>query len=1070
MLNIIPTPSDFSIFTPYIMMLVPISYQKKQLFTLSLFLVLAVGLIAQENTGIRNIIAKIQELEQNKDPKCYATANRLEDFMYGTPLTDEARNFKIDIQKEIIYYLKEQGSKNARKQNQDIIRPDHIAPIISSLSQYEETPQGDFLYHLTTGIVRISKRDYAQYSSVSYGYRSLLSVEQDLLYFSESNVLSFDNDALDIANSYVNLLTLVTLKVADLRARKANKATVSREDLAKSWVLILDESRNATTLASVSYPKPSTGTISEDTNNAVVKEIIKQKLASYAVYNELNTNVFLRNVQVYFARQRWPIDNTTSDALRNYYLESLIAFTSALLEQSDKTASVDKSQLIRAAHVKKASLAFLPEITNSFEDVTFFPNNQEGKVTIESYDLDAFRDSGFHWRILGYSLDDLNTTSIKSLDPNGAEQLVEAIAQLGVLVLRLAGEFSHDANKKVLDKQDITQGFTRIQQLINSYDFNTNVTNTTQISSSGTNNSNKTSAFREVTNEVGISFQHKSSDWLNRLIRGYSVSEEEKVIRLAIPPAFGGSGVACEDINNDGHPDVLLLGGFGNKLYLNNGNGSFTDSSDASGINVWNDALNSYGEPRQPIIADFNNYGTQDLFITYVNDPHRMYKNTGDARFEDISNQTGLGGDNAVAGPATAFDYDNDGLLDIFIGYFGNYVEGVLPTLSRDNQNGMPNKLFKNMGDFVFKEVVFTADLSSNRGWTQALGHSDINQDGLQDIIVGNDFGKNKYYLNQGTGFFKESSDQLGTDKPSYTMNVGITDLNRDLYPDFYISNIVVMQKDEKYVSPNADTEMKFDREKMANIRTVEANDLFLSNVTKNQLKDYQLSTQVGRGYSATGWSWDADFFDFDNDGDEDLYCLNGMNDFSVYSSENPFYFERKQQQGDARTISYAESNREKNVFFVNENGALLNKATALGADLTSNARSASYFDYDNDGDLDILINNYHEKASLLENRSSLENHWIKIKLVGNPAHQINRDAIGSTLVLTSKSFSKVWREIHSTTGYLSVHPKEQHFGLGPDTETNVVVTWSNGEVYTIKDLKANTSYIITYPNTLSER
>lgn len=298
-------------------------------------------------------------------------------------------------------------------------------------------------------------------------------------------------------------------------------------------------------------------------------------------------------------------------------------------------------------------------------------------------------------------------------------------------------------------------------------------------------------------------------------------------------------------------------------------------------------------------------------------------------------------------------------------------------------------------------------------------------------------------------------------------MNVGITDLNGDLFPDFYISNIVVMQKEEKYVSPNADTEMKFDPKKMANIRTVEANDLFLSSVDKDNEITYKLSTNVGRGYSATGWSWDADFFDFDNDGDEDLYVLNGMNDFSVYSSENPFYFERAEA---SKNIEYAESNRERNVFFVNEGGQLIDKAAELGVDLNSNARSASYFDYDNDGDLDIIVNNYHESAALLENKSSNNNNWIKIKLIGNPLEKVNRDAIGSTIILSKSKKEKVWREIHSTTGYLSVHPKKQHFGLGNKTEVDIEVRWSNGKRFEIKNLSANSDYEISYPNTLKKK
>ncbi len=1025
-------------------------------------IVFSVGaMMAQKNASVSEIISKIQALEQHKDPKCYATANRLEDFMYGTPLDEEARNFKISIQKELIYYLKEKSSQLAERDRSEKITAQQLNEVLAEISDYTTSKSGDYLYKLSTGTITIAKRDFDQYSSVSYGYRSLLSVEQDLLMFSESNLRSFNAEALQTANSYINLITLVTLKIADINARKANELTITTKRLSDTWQLILNESKNKNAIVKSKYPSAITSTKAASLNhNVLVKEIISQKLASYEKYNQLSESVFLRNIQVYFARQKWPIDPTTSNELRNYYLESLIQFSSELLKRSDEVALNENAALIRVNHVQQALIPFLPSLTNTFEDVTFFPNSIDQKVKIESYDLDSFRDSGFHWRILGYAFDDLKTKEMRSLDPNAAEQFVEGIAQMGVLVLRLAGEYSHKNQKTVIDQEDLKQAFIQIQHLIDTYDYNASAKDATVITSA----SNKaiSSGFADVTNDVNILFEHKSSDWLNRLIRGYTVLSSEGVIKLSIPPAFGGSGVACEDINDDGLIDVLLLGGFGNKLFLNTKDGTFKDITENSGINNWNNETKSFGEVRQPIIADFDNNGTQDIFISYVNDTHHIYSNQGEGNFDDRTETANLGGENAVVGPATAFDYNNDGLLDIFIGYFGNYVAGQLPNLSRNSQNGAPNKLFKNLGDFKFIEVPFTTSTSGNNGWTQALGHADIDQDGWQDVIVGNDFGVNEYYRNNQNGTFSEVSKKLGTDKPSYTMNVGITDLNGDLHPDFYISNIVVMQKDEKYVSPNAETQMKFDPKKMANIRTVEANDLFISTRDKNNLTTYSLSKNVGRGYAATGWSWDADFFDFDNDGDEDLYCLNGMNDFSVYSSENPFYFELEEE---SKTIRYAESSRERNVFFVNENGQLINHAEDLGADLYSNARSASYLDYDDDGDLDILINNYHEPATLLENKLDKTNNWIKIKLIGDAQNRINRDAIGSSLVVRDVNGLKLWREIHSTTGYLSVHPKQQHFGLGKATEVSVDLLWSNGEKYTVPGLKANKSYNIAYPN-----
>ena len=222
-------------------------------------------------------------------------------------------------------------------------------------------------------------------------------------------------------------------------------------------------------------------------------------------------------------------------------------------------------------------------------------------------------------------------------------------------------------------------------------------------SSIGTPDASIDQYFVEVTGHAGIDFMHRSSDWLSRLIRSYAL-KSDNVGQLNIPPAFGGSGVAAEDINGDGFTDILLLGGLGNRLYLNDGANRFDDITGEAGLD-WQREDGTPGEPRQPVIADLDNDGLQDILITYVDDTHRLYRNLGNNRFEDVSDRAALGGKDLVGGPAVVFDYDNDGLLDIYIGYFGNYLRGILPTLARRNDNGLANRLFRNRGGFRFEDV-----------------------------------------------------------------------------------------------------------------------------------------------------------------------------------------------------------------------------------------------------------------------------------------------------------------------------------------------------------------------------
>ena len=201
--------------------------------------------------------------------------------------------------------------------------------------------------------------------------------------------------------------------------------------------------------------------------------------------------------------------------------------------------------------------------------------------------MDAPRDSGFHWNILDYSLNNLKNKSIKNIDPNATELITESIAQMGVLVLRLAGEHSHNKQKSHLDISDVFQGFLTVQKAIDTYDFTKTEKTPIKIQSSKSER-NEASIFKIISKKAKVNFTHKSADWLSRHIRSYTVSNSENIIKLAIPPAFGGSGVAYEDINNDGLIDMLLLGGYGNKLFLNTKSGQFKDITKASAINHWN--------------------------------------------------------------------------------------------------------------------------------------------------------------------------------------------------------------------------------------------------------------------------------------------------------------------------------------------------------------------------------------------------------------------------------------------------------------------------------------------------
>ncbi|HYM59774.1 MAG TPA: CRTAC1 family protein [Thermoanaerobaculia bacterium] len=1010
--------------------------------------VLSPSLPAQQTpaTSVPAIVDEIGKLENVRDPKCYATAARLEDFIYGTTLQTETRFEKIGLQKKLIRGLWERASDAATAAGKSQVDAATLGPVIQATVPYIQLPNGgDWVVHPDDAHKTIvTSRDKRQYGNVAYALRAILAVQQDVLLDSSVRLAPLAPDAVALMKEAIDLATLAALQDADRESRRLGREFVGPDLLKKGWNAIVPaEPPTAAAKATKTPAMPAAAPASLE-KFFTIKSIIGEKLTAYAVYNDIAMPVFLRNVQVYFARHLWPTDPEEGKIFKDQFTEAMVAWTRDMMLAAEKNAKKAGHPFLRVEDVNVALQLFEPHELNEFEDCIYFPRLPHNEqVYIEAYDLDAFRDPGVHWMYLSEVINDPKYPGKLEPDPFAAELITEGAAQFGVLVLRVAGTIASQEGTQRLDHKQLAAALKVVQEKL---DKNASLPPPKKpvsriVSSTVAGTPAKGKYFTDVTAEAGIQFEHRLSDWLARMIRSYTIVEDNKA-QLAIAPAFGGSGIAAEDVDNDGNVDVLLLGGGGIKLYLNEGNGHFRDATAESGL-VWKRPDGTFGEPRQPIIADFDNDGLQDILITYVDDDHRLFRNLGHGHFQDVTESCGLGGKGLVGGPATAIDFDGDGLLDLYIGYFGDYIHGTLPTLSRYNDNALPNKLFRNKGNFKFEDVTEGSGVD-NRGWTQAVGHADIDGDGREDLICGNDFGVNAYYRNLGNGKFENVAHQLGLDKASFTMNIGITDLNRDGFPDFYISNIVTMNKDEKYVLPDTKMRMKFDPKKLATMRVVEANDLFTSNAVNGKLESYTHSDAVGRGMSSTGWSWGANFFDFDNDGDDDLYLVNGMNEYAVYSSINPYLSD---SSGQSRNVIMPVADKERAVFFVNTNGRLEEQSAASGADALGNARGVAYFDYDNDGDLDMIVNNFDGPAVLYRNNSEKNgNHWLKIRLEGNPAKGVTRDAIGARIIVDTAHNKGLWREVFSTVGYLTSNPKEQHFGLGKDTSADVTVIWPGGE------------------------
>jgi hypothetical protein len=346
---------------------------------------------------------------------------------------------------------------------------------------------------------------------------------------------------------------------------------------------------------------------------------------------------------------------------------------------------------------------------------------------------------------------------------------------------------------------------------------------------------------------------------------------------------------------------------------------------------------------------------------------------------------------------------------------------------------------------------------TGDRGWAQAVSHLDFDGDGWQDIVVANDYGLNAFFRNRGDGRFEDLAENFGMSKALHSMNVGVTDINVDGFPDIYISNIATLVKDNKYTFPDVNTPLDFDLKAMSGMLVKEADTFLVSDSVNGEFSGYTISKDIERGATSTGWAWDAEFFDFDHDGDDDLYLVNGTNDYNAFSM-----IYRNQSEGkDAGAVLLSHS-RESNVFFLNDEARLKNRSGKSGADFTGNSRSTAYFDFDSDGDLDIAVNNFHGRATLLRNNS--EEHgrrWLKIKLVGDPEKGSSRDAIGARIDVSVGETLKNSRVVQGGSGYLSMNPKQQHFGLADAEFADLRIVWPNGEEQEFARVATNHAYTI---------
>jgi enediyne biosynthesis protein E4 len=494
-----------------------------------------------------------------------------------------------------------------------------------------------------------------------------------------------------------------------------------------------------------------------------------------------------------------------------------------------------------------------------------------------------------------------------------------------------------------------------------------------------------------------------------------------------------GCGVAFFDYDNDGWLDLLVLNGtrlegappgVSNRLYKNNRDGTFTDVTEKAG-------LTRAGWASAVTVADYDNDGHDDLFITYYGQ-NVLYRNNGNGTFTDVTAKAGLlDGSVRYASGCTWLDYDRDGKLDLFVAY---YLDTTLEKLPKPGENpdcrwkgvpvncgprGLPPgfvRLYHNNGDGTFSDVSEASGVAKAAGsYPMTAVAADFDNDGWPDVYVACDSTPSWLFRNQKDGTFRQEALERGValsedGLEQAGMGVAVADYDLDGNLDIFKTHF----SDDTHVLYRNDGKGYFD----------------------------DVTIRSGLGVETRYVGWGAGIVDLDNDGHPDLFVVTG----SVYPE-----VEKQLPAYPFRTPRLVFRNLGNGRFeeLIEEAGS--------GVAATHPSRGCAFGDFDNDGDVDVLVMNMNEPPSLLRNDVAGGGHWLKVLLVGVKS---NRSAIGARVVARYGERAQA-QEVQAQSSFYSANDRRLHFGLGASTSVDLAIRWPSGATEEMRGVAADQLVVV---------
>ncbi len=532
---------------------------------------------------------------------------------------------------------------------------------------------------------------------------------------------------------------------------------------------------------------------------------------------------------------------------------------------------------------------------------------------------------------------------------------------------------------------------------------------------------------------------------------------------------YTGAGVGVGDINNDGLMDIYMAGNIINgQLYLNQGNFEFNEITLESGImnNRWETGVT---------MVDINQDGWTDIYVCVAGSAegetrnNLLYINQGDNTFVESAKKYGIA-ENRKTMQATFFDYDRDGDLDLFMIVNSAAYENNVNVIQPRKTNGESHNtdiLFRNNGDNTFTDVSREAGILIE-GYSLGVAISDINNDNWPDIYVSNDFiGNDIMYINNRDGTFTDQSDRRLNHTSYAGMGNDIADFNNDGLVDIMVLD---MRPEDNKRQKLITSSTSYDRFQLM------LNAGYSPQYSRNTLqlnRGNGTFSEIGflAGVSSTDWSWSSLFADFDNDADKDLFITNGFLrdlgdlDYIHYQRFNsgPMGTKEAKINKKLQAIKSLKGAAITDYLYENEgNLKFSNQAKAWGINKPGYSNGAAYADFDNDGDLDLVVNNINEKSHVYRNNTSniSSNNYLRIALEGSPK---NRQGIGAKIIIRHGNGIQ-FTENFVNRGYESSVDPILHFGLGKDSLIRqLTIIWPDGKSEDRNDVKANQLLKLSY-------